>query len=169
MLPPFRLLRMVRFTVIAATAILIFVFGAWFFTTTRLNAARSLGIFPSPAEGMLALIQPGYTQIIEARIMTVMQETAPGGGPHVWFVTACVWADSRVDGSKVGSARYDFDFPGSYFVNTPEGWVLMPETSMPLFVGFWMDVFDLAGDHTAQPYRDPAAGQSRSVCPHPAE
>jgi hypothetical protein len=123
-----------------------FMLCSWSFTTSRLNAARSIGIFPSPAEGMLTLVHSGYTGIQEARIVHAVPETAPGGGPHVWFVIACVWAESREDGSAVGSATHDFDFPGSYFVDTQEGWVLMPEGSLPLFVGFWMKVFDLEGN-----------------------
>lgn len=134
-------------------------FWSWSFTTSRLNAARSIGVFPSPAEGMLTLVQSDYVGIQEARIMDVVQETAFGGGPHVWFVTVCVWAESRADGSPVGhpdsSPPHDWDFGGSYFVDTPEGWVLMPETSLPLVVGFWMPLFDLAGDDPAQPFHDP--------------
>jgi hypothetical protein len=137
-------------------AALAFVFWSWSFTTSRLNAARSIGVFPSPSEGMLTLVQSGYVGIQEVRIVRVAQETFPlGGGSHVWFVTACVWADSREDGSPVGSPTHDFDYPGSYFVDTHEGWVLMPETSLPLFVGFWMPIFDLAGDDIVQPIHDP--------------
>ena len=32
----------------------------------------------------------------------------------------------------------------------------MPETSLPLFVGFWMRIFGLAGDDLAQPFHDPS-------------
>jgi hypothetical protein len=134
-----------------------FVFWSWSFTTSRLNAARLIGVFPSPSEGMMTLVHSDYVDIQEARIVSASQETALGGGSHVWFVTVCVWADSREDGSPVGSPTHDFDFGGSYFVDTQEGWVLMPETSLPLFVGFWMPIFDLAGDDIAQPFQDPSS------------
>lgn len=142
--------KLLRVALIATCIIAIalsLTFWSWSFTTSRLNAARSVGVFPSPSEGMLTLVHSGYVGIQEARIVQAKQEISPlGGGPHVWFVTACVWAESRADGSPVGSQTHDFDFPGSYFVDTKEGWVLMPESSRPLFVGFWMKVFDLAGD-----------------------
>ena len=139
-----------------------FVFWSWSFTTSRLNAARSIGVFPSPSDGMMTLVQSGYVDIQEARIVHAKQETFPlGGGPHVWFVIACVWADSREDGSPVGSPTHDFDYPGSYFVNTHEGWVLMPESSQPLFVGFWMRIFGLAGDGGGQVIQEPP---STPVC-----
>ena len=46
-----------------------FVFWSWSFTTSRLNAARSRGVFPSPSEGMLALVQSEYLGIQEAKIV----------------------------------------------------------------------------------------------------
>jgi hypothetical protein len=119
---------------------------SWYFTTSRLNAsAQTFGIHPSPEEAMMAGIRDGWVGIQEAWIRDSGPDTAPGGGPHVWFVTACVWAESRADGSPVGSETHDFDFPGGYYLETRDGWVAMPESSA-LFVGFWMKVFGLAGD-----------------------
>jgi hypothetical protein len=42
------------------------VFWSWSFTTSRLNAARSVGVFPSPSAGMLTLVHAGWTGIQEA-------------------------------------------------------------------------------------------------------
>jgi pyrimidine-specific ribonucleoside hydrolase len=42
-------------------------------------------------------------------------------------------------------------------VDTTDGWVLLPETSSPLFVGFWMPIFRLAGDDVAQPVHAPTS------------
>ena len=151
-----KILRIVLIAVCISAVAAGSIFGSWLFTTNRLNAARSIGVFPSPAEGMMTLVHDGYVGIQEARITSVVQETAVGGGRHVWFVTVCIWADSRIDGSPVRHTNSDFDFGGSYFVDTHDGWVLMPETSLPLFVGFWMPIFDLAGDDTAQPFNDPS-------------
>jgi len=156
-----KLLRVGLIAICIPAVALGFTFGSWSFTTSRLNAARSIGVFPSPSEGMLTLVQSGYVDIQEARIVHAAQETALGGGPHVWYVIACVWAESRADGSPVGSPTHDFDAPGSYFVDTHEGWLLMPETSLPLFVGFLMPIFDLAGDDRAQPFHDPSSEPTR--------
>jgi len=142
-----KLLRVVLIIVGAFAVVLGFTIWSWYFTTSRLNSsAQSFGFFPSPTEAMMTEIRDGWVGIQEAWIRDAEPETALGGGPHVCFVIACVWAESRVDGSAVGSPTHDFDFPGSYYVNTHEGWVLMPEASLPLFVGFWMKVFGLAGD-----------------------
>src|SRR5512133_3299226 len=82
-----------------------FVFWSWSLTTSRIHAARSRGAFPSPSEGMLTLVRSEYVGIQEARIVGAGQEIFP----HVWFITACVWAESRADGSLVGSPTHDFD------------------------------------------------------------
>jgi len=157
-----KLLRVALIVICIIAVVSGFTYWSWSFTTTRLNAARSIGVFPSPSEGQLMLVQSGYVGIKEARIVSAEQETFPlGGGHHVWFVTVCVWAKARADGSPVGSATHDFDYGGSYFVDTHEGWVLMPEASSPLFVGFWMPIFDLAGDDIAQPFHDPSAEQKQ--------
>lgn len=100
-----QLLRMGLIAICIIAYTLGFTLWSWSFTTSRLNAARSIGVFPSPSEGMLTLVHSGWTGIQEARIVHAKPETALGGGPHVWFVIACVWAESRADGSAVGSER----------------------------------------------------------------
>ncbi len=134
---------------------LCFTLWSWTFTTSRLNSARSIGIFSSPSEGMLSIVHSGWTGIQEVKIVHAEQETAFGGGPHVWYVVACVFADPRADDSPVGASTHNFDSPGSYFVNTKDGWVLMPEASLPLFVGFWMRIFSLAGEGDGQVIDEP--------------
>jgi len=147
-----KLLRMGFVFSIVIVVVIVMTAWAWFFTTSRINASiRSFGIFQSPTEGMQNAIEEGYVGIQEAWIEMAVPETGPGGAPYVWFVTACIWADSRVDGSPVGSSTHDFDFPGSYYLQTKHGWVLMPEVSNPLFVAFWMKVFDLEGEGITGP------------------
>ena len=148
-----RIVGLIAIFVIAAE--LTFILGAWIFTMSRINFARSIGVFPSPAEGMLTQVRSGWIGIQEARIVQAVPETALGGGPHVWFVVACVWAESKADGSPVGSPTHDFDAPGWYLLDTHEGWVLMNEDSA-LFVGFWMRIFGLAGDDRPQVIHDPS-------------
>lgn len=146
MFHPSKLLRVVLIFVGVIVVVAGFILWSWFFTTSRLNAsAQKFGIYPSPTEAMMTGIGDYWVGVKEAWIRGAGPETAPGGAPHVWFVTACVWAESRSDGSAVGSATHDFDFPGGYYLQTKEGWVAMSEESA-LFVGFWMKVFDLAGE-----------------------
>ena len=136
--------------------------GSWWFTTSRLQAARAVGVFAYPAEGMQTLIASDYVGLQEVQIRAAQETTALGGRPYVWFVTACIWADARADGAPVGSETHDFDSGGSYFVDTRDGWVLLPESAQPLFVAFWMPIFGLAGDDVARPVPDPWTEPPRS-------
>ena len=149
MFHPSKLRRVGLIAIFVIAAAFTFILGSWLFMMIRINSARSIGVFPTPAEGMLTQVRSGWIGIQEAKIVQAVPETAPGGGAHVWFVVACVWAESKADGSAVGSPTHDFDAPASYFVDTYEGWVLMPGVSTP-FVGFWMKVFRLAGDDLAE-------------------
>jgi hypothetical protein len=56
-----------------------FTFWSWSFTTSRINSAQSIGVFPSPSEGMLTLVRSGWTGIQKARIVHAKPETALGG------------------------------------------------------------------------------------------
>lgn len=146
MFQPSKLLRGVLIIVGVLALGLSFTIWSWLFTTSRLDAsAQRFGVYPSPTEAMMTQVRDNWVGIQEAWIRDAEPEIALGGGSHVWFVTACVWADERADGSQVGSKTHDFDFPGSYFLETKDGWVPMSEVSAR-FVGFWMKVFDLAGD-----------------------
>jgi hypothetical protein len=161
MFQPSKLLRVVLIIVGVFAVGLCFTIWSWYFTTSRLNSsAQSFGIFPSPTEAMMSAIRDGWVGIQEAWIRDAEPETALGGGPHVWFVTACVWAESRADGSPLGSPTHDFDFPGGYYLETKDGWVPMSEESA-LFVGFWMKVFGLAGDGGGQIIHGPP---TKPVC-----
>jgi purine nucleosidase/pyrimidine-specific ribonucleoside hydrolase len=161
MVQPSKLLRVVLIIVGVFAIALGFTIWSWYFTTSRLNSsAQSFGIFSSPTEAMMTEIRDSWVGIQEAWIRDAGPETALGGGPHVWFVTACVWAESRADGSPVGSPTHDFDFPGGYYLETKDGWVSMSEESA-LFVGFWMRIFGMAGDGGGQMIHEPP---SRPVC-----
>lgn len=155
-------LRRAGLAVIGGLAVgLGFVVWSWYFTTSRLgSSAQRFGVYPSPAEAMMAEINTGWVGIHEAWIRDAGPETALGGGPHVWFLTACVWAESRADGSPVGAPTHDFDFPGTYYVQTREGWVPMSEDAA-LFVGYWMKIYGLAGNGGGQIIESPP---SKPVC-----
>ena len=152
----FRYLRVALFAICIVAVTLGFMFWSWTYTTSRINSARSTGIFSSPSEGMRSLVDSGWIGIEEVRIVRSVPEIALGRSSHIWFVIACVWAESHADGSPVGSSTHDFDYPGSYFVDTRDGWLLMPEASRPLFVGFWMKIFGLAGDGGGQMIQEPS-------------
>ena len=58
----------------------------------------------------------------------------------------------------------ELDAPGSYFLQTKEGWVHAPEGTLPGFVGFWMDVFGMAGPGEDSPSVDWSPSQPTRFC-----
>jgi hypothetical protein len=66
-----------------------------------------------------------------------------GSNPHVWFVTAKVWAASRGDGKPMGPRGYGA--AGSFFLRQQDGWVHVSEGSFPEFVGLLMRLFNYWG------------------------
>ena len=117
----------------------------WGYTTLQLRLAEREGVYSSPRAGMLALIEQNYTDIRKIEITHAGTNSFDGSHPHVGFASAKVWAGARADGSPVGGSRTDYDFPGSYFLHTRKGWVHVPEGAFPELIGFWMEVYDLAG------------------------
>jgi hypothetical protein len=125
--------------------------SSWVYTTSHLRAARAAGVFASAEDGMLALIAKGYViQPDEIQIVQAGTNSFDGSSPHVWYVTACVWGGERADRFAVGNGAHDYDQPGSYFLNTKEGWVHVSEGAFPELVGFWMKAFGMAGPGSAQ-------------------
>lgn len=118
-------------------------FLLWMYTTIRVESAKAQGIYPSPKEGMLALIQHGYQGIQKVEIDHAGTNSFNGSNPHIWFVTAKVWAVTRSDGTPLHAKGYDW--PGSYFLRVENGWVHMPEGAFPEMIGFGMKIFKIYG------------------------
>ena len=127
---------------------------SWIYTTSQLRLAARAGVYSSAEEGMLDHIARGYVEPDDTQIIYAGTNSFDGSKPHVWYVIACVWGGRRLDGSPTGSARHDYDQPGLFFLNTKEGWVFMPEAAFPGFLGFWMEVFGLAGPGSSVPTHD---------------
>jgi hypothetical protein len=142
------------FVVIPAGVAACVVFGALLsliYTTSQLAIARSGGVYPSAEEGMRALIARSYRNVQEVQIHYAGPNSFDGSQPHVWYVIAEIWAEARADGSSIGSGVRLSDNPGSFFLQTKDGWVHVPEGAFPEVMGFWMSVFGLAGQGSSIP------------------
>jgi hypothetical protein len=136
---------------LAVTVIVLLLAVAWTYTTVQLDLASAQGVYPSAEAAMLALIDRSYQQPEDVQIIYAGTNSFDGSDPHVWYAIACVWGGTRRDGSPVGSARHDYDQPGIYFLATQDGWVFVPEGALPEFIGYWMEVFGLAGAGSSTP------------------
>jgi len=122
------------------------VLAFWAYTSFQLaRAKQQYGVYPTMREGMLAKIEENYQGIVDIQWGADGPNAKDGSNPHIGFITARVWADSRMDGKPVGNDIHDFDFPGSFFLLTRDGWVSMPEGAFPEVIGLGMVLFDLAG------------------------
>ena len=151
------------FVVLAFSAfIALILLSAWSYTSLQLALARSQGVYPSAEEGMRELLETGYIGITRLDILYAGPDSSTGRQPHVWYVMAEVRASRRADGSELGVRGCDG--PGSFFIQTNEGWVHMPEGAFPKVVGQWMDVFGLAGPGQSRPSTDWPESQPNRLC-----
>lgn len=135
---------------------------SWLYTTAQLAHLRSDGVYPSAEEGMLALVDKHYMPDREVKILYAGTNSLDESKPYIWYVIAEVHASARADGSEMASNGCDA--PGSFFLHTMEGWVHVPESAFPGFMGFWMEVFDLAGEGQVAPSTSWGANAPRQFC-----
>jgi hypothetical protein len=141
---------------------LICVTSAWIYTAVQLNIARARGVYSSPEQGMIAHAEQYYTADRRVKILHAGTNSFDGTKPHVWYVIAEIRASARADGSALG--HNGCDAPGSFFLQTKEGWVYIPEGAFPGFIGFWMDVFGWAGEGQSTPSTNWAPDQPSRFC-----
>jgi hypothetical protein len=116
----------------------------WIYTSSQLARASAKGVYPSAEEGMLALTDRSYAPDKQVKILYAGTNSFNGSNPFIWYVIAEVRASSRADGSEL--SHNGCDSPGSYFLQTKEGWIPVGEGQFPEFMGFWMNVFHWAGE-----------------------
>ena len=155
-------MKVIRCLIIALGGVLIVGVCSWIYTTTQLRIARSKGMYASAEQGMLAMVDEHYPADRDVKILYAGTNSFDGRQPHIWYVIAEVHASSRADGSELG--HNGCDAPGLFYLQTKEGWVFVPEGAFPEFIGFWMKVFDLAGEGQSTPSTDWAPDQNPRFC-----
>lgn len=136
--------------------------SAWIYTAVQLNIARAKGVYSSPEQGMIARAEQYYTADRQVKILHAGTNSFDGTKPHIWYVIAEIRASARADGSALG--HNGCDAPGSFFLQTKEGWVHVSEGAFPGFIGFWMDVFGWAGEGQSTPSTNWAPDQPSRFC-----
>jgi hypothetical protein len=154
--------KYVRWGLTGVGGLLLLVIVSWGYTQVQLARYSADGVYASPEEGMLALIDTYYPPEREVMMVYAGPNSPDGNRPYIWYVIAEVYASVRADGSAMG--ENGCDAPGSYFLQTKEGWVHVPEQAFPELIGFWMDVFDLAGTGVSAPSTDWAPGKQGMFC-----
>ena len=140
----------------------LFFLFTWAYSASQLALAKNEGIYSTPEEGMRTMAQESYSTDYRVKILAAGPNSFDGSQAHIWYVIAEVRASSRADGSELGHNACDA--PGSFFIQTREGWVHVPEGAFPEFIGFWMKVYGWAGEGQSTPSTDWAPGQSSRFC-----
>jgi hypothetical protein len=135
---------------------------SWVYTASQLALAKNDGVYSTPEEGMRVLAQKSHSPDSRVKILSAGPNSFDGSQPHIWYVIAEVRASSRADGSDMGSNGCDA--PGSFFIQTKEGWVHVSEGAFPEFIGIWMRVYGWAGEGQSTPSTKWAQGQSSRFC-----
>jgi hypothetical protein len=152
--PRYILRQLAMFASLVLTFIVLVSLCGLVYTISLLWQASTKGVYVSAEDGMLALLDRGYVQPDEIEIAYAGTNSFDGSEPHVWYVIACIWGGTRADGTPPGSERHDYDQPGSFFLNTKQGWVHVSESAYPRMLGFWMKVFGQAGPGSSIPTHD---------------
>jgi hypothetical protein len=138
--------------VVILAGILVFAVGpklAEQYTIQSLAWARSRGVYDTPQQGVVASANREYCGIEKVEIEQAATNSFDGSDPHVWYVLFTVYAKSHApcDPGHPGMAltHQTFERGGSFYLDTKDGWVWMPEGRFPEFIGHWMKKLDLAG------------------------
>jgi hypothetical protein len=139
-----------------------FVVFGWIYSSVQLRLASNRGVYETPEAGMLALADKYYTPDRDVKILYAGTNSFDGSNPHIWYVIAEVRASAHTDGSPVGADGCEA--PGSFFLQTKEGWVHVSEGAFPTFIGGWMKLFDMAGPGNPTPSINWAPDQNPQFC-----
>jgi hypothetical protein len=142
-----------KFLVIGLAAIILFVGLNWIYTVAVVQWAITQGTYPTAEKGMIERATSYYEGIKKIEIKYAGPNSFDGSQPHVWYVIARIWAESKL-GRPVGSPEKDYETPGGFYLQTKHGWVQIPEGMLPVYLGFWMDVYGMAGPGSTTPTTD---------------
>jgi len=150
------------FLVLVLSFLVILLCLAWIYTTSQISIARSSGVYPSAEQAMRSKLDKVYKGISRVDVLYAGPNSFDGSQSHIWYVIAEVRATSRADGSSLG--HQGCDAPGSFFLQTKQGWVHVPEGAFPEILGFLMNLFGIAGPGQSTPSIDWAPSQPNRFC-----
>ncbi len=155
-------MKLLRRSLIAVGGIVVFIALSWLYTSLQVKHYSSKGVYETAEQGMRALVDKHYSADHETKIVYAGTNSFDGSKPHIWYVIAEVHASSHADGSDL--YKNGCEDPGSFFLQTKDGWIFVPEGAFPGFMGFWMGVFDMAGPGQSEPSVNWAPDQNPQFC-----
>jgi len=142
---------LIKILTIGLGAVFFFIALNWLYTVIVVRLAIAQGTYPTAEAGMIERVTPYYENIEKIEIVYAGPNSFDGSQPHVWYVIARIWAEKTKTGRPVGFHGKDYESPGHFYLHTKRGWVQIPEGLFPIYLGFWMRVFGLAGPGNPTP------------------
>lgn len=93
-----------------------------------------------------------YSTDHDVKILYAGPNWGNGYQSYSWYVIAEIRASSHVNGSEM--RHNGCDAPGLAYLQTRDGWVYIPDGAFPGFIGFWMGLFNMAGEGQPTPATD---------------
>jgi hypothetical protein len=121
----------------------VFIVTSWLYMVGTLAAAERQGIYATAEDGMRARVMKSWMDVDKVEIQYAGPNAFDGSNPHVWFVTAKVWAARRGNWKPLSPKGYDL--AGSFFVRVQDGWVHVSEGCFPELLGLYVQIFDYWG------------------------
>ena len=128
------------------------------YTIMILSQGSRLGAFPTAEEGMRALAAKTFPEEEDIQILYAGPNARDGSFPFIWYVIA------EVRTPLTPGERVHCQAPGSFFLQTRQGWVHVSEGAFPEIVGFWMRIFGLAGPGQREPAVNWVPDQPKRFC-----
>lgn len=139
---PKRFVWVVVLALFITAAVILWPLALRAYAIEQVELAKQAGVYASPEDGMRNMIE-GHYRGIERIVIDHAGPNSTQRQPHVWFVSARVYAVVRADGKRIAAG--DYDYPGSYFLHVDDGWVHIPEGAFPELIGSTIERFELYG------------------------
>jgi hypothetical protein len=126
---------------LTAAAPLFFLF-IYVYTVSQLALAKNKGTYPTVEDAIVAMNSQGWgnAKVVKIANVHASPDRSDGSQPYLWFGGATVYLDRIPQGGN--RTQYS---SGSYYMHVREGWILLPESSFPEFIGRVMELYGLEG------------------------
>lgn len=112
--------------------------SVWLYSAAQLRVLEGKGVYASPAQGMLELVEKRYSAVNKVEIIHMGREIFD----DLYFVEVHVWSVSRSD--LKGFSDQSYDNLGYFFLKVKDGWVFVPEGKFPEVIALGKRIFRLS-------------------------
>jgi hypothetical protein len=137
-----RLNRILWTGVVLAALVPLYFLSIYTYAAARIALAKNQGVYPTIEAAVIATNSQGFgdAQVISVENVRAEPNYGDGRQPFMWYGTATI----NLDRIPRGYTKASFH-GGSYYMHVRDGWVFMPESAFPEFVGWVMELYHMEG------------------------